>query len=123
MALVRAKDTKPEMRVRRAAHGMGFRYRLHRKNIAGCPDMVFPSKHKVIFVHGCFWHRHKGCSRCRFPKSRLDFWKAKLEANVQRDKKVRKELRLLGWDVLVIWECQTMHEQELKTTLRRFLEG
>ncbi|MEK7773051.1 MAG: very short patch repair endonuclease, partial [Deltaproteobacteria bacterium] len=68
MALVRAKDTKPEMRVRRAAHGMGFRYRLHEKNIIGCPDMVFPSKHKVIFVHGCFWHRHKGCSRCRLPK-------------------------------------------------------
>lgn len=123
MALVRAKNTKPEMRVRHAAHALGFRYRLHRKDIPGCPDLVFPSKCKIIFVHGCFWHRHKGCSRCRLPKSRLNFWKSKLVTNVERDKKVKKKLQRLGWNILVIWECQTLHEKELKTTLRRFLEG
>lgn len=122
MALVRAKNTKPELRVRRAAHALGFRYRLHRRDIPGSPDLVFPSKNKIIFVHGCFWHRHKGCSRCRLPKSRLNFWKPKFKSNVERDKKVRKELRRLGWNVLVIWECQTMHKEGLKTSLRRFLE-
>ncbi|MCD4728887.1 MAG: very short patch repair endonuclease [Pirellulales bacterium] len=106
MARVRCKDTKPEIAVRRLVHSLGYRYRLHAHSLPGCPDMVFSSRRKVIFVHGCFWHRHKGCPNCRLPKSRLDFWKPKLEANRQRDAKNRNRLRKLGWRILIVWECE-----------------
>ncbi|MEX1026702.1 MAG: very short patch repair endonuclease [Candidatus Paceibacterota bacterium] len=106
MGRVRSKDTKPEMTVRRLVHSLGYRYRLHSADLPGKPDLVFPSRKCVIFVHGCFWHRHAGCPRCRLPKSRVDFWKPKLEANKQRDIMNKRRLTRLGWRYLVIWECQ-----------------
>lgn len=124
MSRVRSKDTKPEMRVRSLVHRMGFRYRLHARDLPGDPDLVFPRRGKIIFVHGCFWHRHgKRCEFTRWPKSRLDFWMPKLEQNHQRDKTVRKELRKLGWQVLVIWECQLKDCETLSTRMRTFLEA
>ncbi len=122
MSLVRSKDTKPEMRVRRLTHALGYRYRLHRRDLPGNPDMVFPSRKKIIFVHGCFWHRHRGCPRCRLPKTRVGFWKTKLEKNKARDIKNRRELKRLGWNVLVLWECQTEEASSLKKRIVDFLE-
>jgi DNA mismatch endonuclease (patch repair protein) len=124
MSRVRSKDTKPELLVRSLVHGMGFRYRLHDRRLPGSPDLVFPSRGKIIFVHGCFWHRHaEQCEFTRWPKSKLDFWRPKLERNNQRDKIVKKELRKLGWRVLVIWECQLKKREPLVTKLRAFLEA
>jgi DNA mismatch endonuclease, patch repair protein len=124
MSRVRSKDTKPELPVRSLVHGMGFRYRLHDRRLPGSPDLVFPSRGKIIFVHGCFWHRHaEQCEFTRWPKSKLDFWRPKLERNNQRDKIVKKELRKLGWRVLVIWECQLKKREPLVTKLRAFLEA
>ncbi|MEK6562320.1 MAG: very short patch repair endonuclease [Candidatus Binatota bacterium] len=97
MSRIRAKDTKPELMVRRMVHGMGFRYRLHSKKLPGCPDLVFHRKRKVLFVHGCFWHRHKNCGNDRPPKSRLGFWLPKLDENRKRDVKNKTRLRRLGW--------------------------
>jgi len=108
MSRVRSKNTKPEMIVRKITHSLGYRYRLHRKDLPGHPDMVFPSKQKAIFVHGCFWHRHEGCSRCRTPKSKQDFWLPKLEGNRQRDIRSMEQLHALGWTALVIWECEVV---------------
>lgn len=124
MSQIRAKNTKPEMAVRRLAHGMGYRYRLHRRDLPGCPDLVFPRHHKVIFVHGCFWHRHpdSACRLARLPKSRLDFWVPKLEGNRRRDLDNQAALLALGWRFLIIWECETKDIQELSRKLRLFLE-
>ena len=108
MARVRNKDTKPEMLVRRLVHSLGFRYRLHGKGLPGTPDLVFASRRKAIFVHGCFWHRHGArCPLTRMPKSKLEFWSAKLQGNRKRDEKNMRRLRAMGWKALVIWECQT----------------
>lgn len=122
MALIRAKDTKPEMAVRRLIHGMGYRYRLHRRDLPGRPDMVFPGRRKVIFVHGCFWHRHD-CRFGRLPKSRLDFWEPKLEANRRRDGDAQARLSAMGWQYLVVWECQIGHDPALAEHIKNFLEG
>jgi len=122
MSLVRGKDTKPELLVRRLVHGMGYRYRLHARDLPGNPDMVFPSKGKVLFVHGCFWHRHGTCKNTRWPKSKLDFWRPKLEQNQLRDKVNRKRLSRLGWRVLIVWECQLSKLPALTARLRAFLE-
>ena len=124
MSLVRGRDTKPEMIVRRLAHSMGYRYRLHRRDLPGCPDMVFPSRHKVIFIHGCFWHRHEdpSCPLTRMPKSRHDFWKAKFNANKARDNANQKSLLDLGWSVLVIWECELRDRNQLERRISEFLE-
>jgi DNA mismatch endonuclease, patch repair protein len=124
MSRIRGKDSKPEMRVRRLVHGMGFRYRLHRRDLPGIPDLVFPSRKKVIFMHGCFWHRHSDpdCELARLPKSRLDFWKPKLERNRQRDDENQEKLEKLGWKSLVIWECQSRNVNLMKSMIRRFLE-
>jgi DNA mismatch endonuclease (patch repair protein) len=123
MSRVRSKDTKPEMRVRSLVHRMGFRYRLHDRSLPGNPDMVFPSRGKIIFVHGCFWHRHRDrCAFTRWPKSRLEFWKPKLEKNRQRDRVVRNKLRRLGWTVLVVWECELKEPDKLAERVRAFLE-
>ncbi|EAQ26796.1 XorII very-short-patch-repair endonuclease [Roseovarius sp. 217] len=123
MSRVRGRDTKPEMLVRRLTHGMGYRYRLHRRGLPGSPDLVFPSRMKVIFVHGCFWHQHldPGCKLARLPKSKLDFWGPKLETNRERDERNLVLLAELGWDVLVIWECQTKNREELQTRIGEFL--
>lgn len=125
MGLVRGKDTKPELVVRALVHGMGFRYALYRRDLPGCPDLVFAPRKKVIFVHGCFWHRHSSskCRLARLPKSRLDFWVAKLEANRHRDEKNMRALRSVGWKILLVWECQLSHKEQLKNKLRRFLEA
>jgi DNA mismatch endonuclease (patch repair protein) len=123
MSRVKGKDTKPEMTVRRLIHGMGYRYRLHRRDLPGTPDLTFASRRKVIFVHGCFWHRHDGCPLARMPKSRLDFWRPKLEGNKKRDERNIQELRSAGWQVLVIWECQLKDMGELEKMIRSFLDG
>lgn len=122
MASIRGKDTKPEMAVRRLIHGMGYRYRLHRRDLPGCPDIAFFKRKKVIFVHGCFWHRHS-CHLGRLPKSRLDFWEPKLEANRRRDEAVQARLLDLGWQYLVVWECEISHDLALGERIKNFLEG
>lgn len=125
MSRVRGKDTAPEMRLRKLIHGMGYRYRLHVGNLPGRPDLVFSSRRKVIFLHGCFWHRHpdRNCKLARLPKSRQEFWLPKLEGNKARDHKVLAELRAGGWDVLVIWECEMNRTEWLQETIRNFLDG
>ncbi len=123
MALVRAKDTKPELLVRRLVHGMGHRYRLHRRDLPGTPDLVFLGRSKVIFIHGCFWHRHARCALARLPKSRGDFWLPKLTANAERDARNVRALRRLGWSVLTIWECQLGDTANLANRIRRFLDA
>ena len=124
MSRVRGANTKPELRVRRLVHGMGYRYRLHRRTLPGTPDLVFPSRRKVIFVHGCFWHRHPDpkCPLARLPKSRLEFWRPKLEGNRERDVRNRERLREIGWEPLVIWECRLRDESGLRREIRDFLK-
>jgi len=107
MARVRSSDTRPERRVRAALWADGLRYRLNDKRLPGRPDVVFPSRRIVVFVHGCFWHRHPGCPSTRTPKTRVDFWEAKFVENTTRDARVEAELRDLGWRVIVVWECET----------------
>lgn len=107
MSRVKGRDTRPEMRVRRALHAAGLRYRLQAKELPGRPDLVFRSARLAIFVHGCFWHRHAGCEHARMPKSRVDFWTAKLEANVNRYARQIAELEEAGWTVMTLWECET----------------
>jgi DNA mismatch endonuclease (patch repair protein) len=120
MRAVKSKDTKPEMTVRRMIHGMGYRYRLHRKDLPGKPDLVFPGRRKVIFVHGCFWHSH-GCKSTRAPKSNLDYWLPKLERNRQRDSEKQEELKAAGWAALIIWECELGERDMLAARVRQFL--
>lgn len=124
MSRIHGKDTQPEMKVRRLAHGMGYRYRLHRKDLPGRPDLVFSSRRKVIFVHGCFWHRHPDarCKLARLPKSNLSFWQSKLEGNRTRDLENQKKLVEDGWQVLVLWECELRDDSNLGQRIRGFLE-
>jgi DNA mismatch endonuclease, patch repair protein len=121
MARVRGKDTSPEWRVRRFLHASGFRYHLHVASLPGRPDIVFSKRRKVIFVHGCFWHLHAGCKLARLPKSRVDFWTRKLEGNAARDAGNEAQLRTRGWDVLVLWECQTEKPDTLSALIKNFL--
>lgn len=121
MARVPQKGSRPEMVVRRAVHSLGYRYRLHVAGLPGKPDLVFGPRRKVIFVHGCFWHRHPGCALSRMPKSRLDFWEPKLNANHERDMRNECMLREMGWDVLTVWECETKDLDALKMRLISFL--
>lgn len=106
MRSVRREGTKPEMALRRRLHAMGYRYRVNVKQLPGSPDLVFSARNKIIFVHGCFWHRHENCRYATMPKSRTEFWETKFAANVLRDRKNISELRSLGWAVLVVWECE-----------------
>lgn len=122
MRLVRSKNTKPEIAVRKLLSVMGYRYRMHSKDLPGRPDIAFPSRKKVVFVHGCFWHQHENCRLGRMPKSRLGYWRAKLEANSRRDARHVRELRQLGWRALVIWECQLVRLGRLAARLERFLD-
>lgn len=122
MFLIRGTGTTPEMKLRRLVHGMGYRYRLHVRDLPGKPDLVFPSRHAVIFMHGCFWHRHKGCSLARLPKSKLDFWGPKLEANRKRDSRNQRRLKDLGWRVLIVWECQMADVNRVSVLVREFLQ-
>lgn len=122
MARVRSKNSGPEMLVRKIVFAMGYRYRLHARSLPGCPDLVFRSQHKVIFVHGCFWHRHANCALARMPKSRIDFWTAKLEGNRKRDKRNKRALSREGWKILTIWECELNDAVRLESRIRRFLD-
>jgi len=121
MSRVRTKDTKPELRVRRLVHSLGYRYRLHCGRLPGHPDLVFGTRQKVIFVHGCFWHRHRGCPKCRMPKSRLRFWRPKLNANRERDIANQNKLAQLGWDYMIVWECELRGTDELASRIHSFL--
>lgn len=119
MARIRATNTKPELVVRSLIHRLGFRYRLHVRSLPGCPDIVLPRWKSLIFVHGCFWHRHSGCPLAYTPKSRPEFWLPKLEGNASRDLKTNKLLRKRGWKVLVVWECELRDAVELRRRLLR----
>ena len=121
MALVRSKDTRPELAVRRLLTSAGYRYRLHRVDLPGCPDIVLSGRRKIVFVHGCFWHQHAGCPQCRTPKSRVHFWRQKLGANRRRDARNRRDLRRLGWRVGVVWECELRRPERVLNRLREFL--
>ena len=118
MSRIRAKDTKPEMIVRKLLHAAGYRYRLHRKDLPGKPDLVLPKYRTVIFVHGCFWHRHNGCSNATMPKSHAEFWAAKLSGNVRRDNMVKTELQAAGWRILIVWECACRQKEQRKALLQ-----
>ena len=122
MSRVRSKDTKPEMLVRSVVHGMGYRYKLHAGKLPGKPDLVFPRLGKVIFIHGCFWHRHGTCKNTRWPKSKMVFWGPKLEENHRRDVTIQRKLRRLGWRVMVVWECRLKHLEAVTDKIQRFLE-
>ena len=124
MRAIRSKDMKPELAVRRLVHSMGYRYRLHRHDLPGRPDMVFPGRHKVIFVHGCFWHQHqkRECKLAHQPKSNLKYWGPKLRRNQERDAAHRTRLAELGWDMLVIWECEVKASDGLEDRIRGFLD-
>ena len=117
MSRIKRRNTKPELIVRRIAHGLGFRFRLHRGDLPGSPDVVFPRYRTVVFVHGCFWHRHDGCRYAYRPKSRIQFWTKKFEENVVRDARNEMALRNLGWRVLVIWECETKDQAVVRARL------
>lgn len=123
MARVRGKNTKPEFAVRKLVHGLGYRYRLHARDLPGSPDLVFRRLRKVIFVHGCFWHRHSaiGCKLARLPKSRIAFWRDKLEGNHKRDAANVRKLRKDGWKVLQIWECELTNTSKLQRRIDLFL--
>jgi DNA mismatch endonuclease (patch repair protein) len=107
MSRIRDRDSKPEKVVRSTLHRLGYRFRLHRADLPGKPDIVLPKYRTVVFVHGCFWHRHPDCRFAYTPKSRVDFWNAKFTRNVERDLEVQEELHKLGWKIVIIWECQT----------------
>ena len=122
MAQVKSKGMKPEMKVRRLLHGLGYRYRLHRADLPGRPDLVFPSRRKVVFVNGCFWHRHSGCAKVRIPATNRDYWVAKLERNYNRDKRNLALLEGSGWGVMTVWECQLRDLGDVTDRLVAFLE-
>ena len=123
MRRIRSRDTSPELLVRSLVHRLGFRFRLHRSDLPGKPDLVFSSLRKIIFVHGCFWHRHGTCKFTRWPKSKLEFWKPKLEENNRRDKANQRALRRMGWQVMIVWECQLGSVERLAAKIRSFLEA
>lgn len=121
MSRVRGRNTGPELAVRSFLHGKGLRYRLHERELPGCPDLVFVEQRAVLFVHGCFWHGHPGCKRAKLPKTRRTFWKEKIAANVRRDSRARLALRKLGWRVIQIWSCQ-LRKEKLEATYRRIIK-
>ncbi len=121
MAKVRGKDTSPEKLVRSLLHRMGYRFRLHATHLPGKPDIVLPRHKKVIFVHGCFWHQHEGCPRAARPSSNTDYWNRKLDRNVIRDCDNRQKLEYLGWQVLIVWECETNDQERLVKKLQHFM--
>ncbi len=124
MAAIRSTDTQPELVVRRLVHGMGYRFRLHLRDLPGTPDLVFPGRGKVLFVHGCFWHRHRCAKGRSTPATNARFWSKKFEQNVRRDRRVCRDLQRAGWSIGVVWECQTKPKrlEQLAQRLERFLE-
>jgi len=123
MARVRNKDSKPELVVRRLAHRLGYRFRLHCRSLPGTPDLVFPKLGKVIFVHGCFWHRHQNCFLTTTPKTRTAYWTDKFARNIERDAAKTGQLKALGWEVLVLWECETFDPDTMIERLAAFFSG
>jgi DNA mismatch endonuclease, patch repair protein len=121
MRRVRSTDTTPELIVRKLAYSLGFRYRLHKKELPGKPDLVFSGKRKVIFVHGCFWHGHKCKRGIRLPKKNREYWTKKISTNMKRDKNQVEELNKAGWSVLTIWECETNDQDSLTHKIVEFL--
>ncbi len=121
MSRIRGRNTKPELVVRRIAHALGFRFRLHRRDLPGCPDIVFPRYRAAILVHGCFWHRHPDCKYAYSPKTRVQFWEEKFEGNVVRDRRNALALSDLGWRTMVIWECETKDHAAVAERIASFL--
>jgi len=121
MSRIKSANSKPELLVRRLLHGLGYRFRLHSAKLPGKPDIVFASRRKVIFVHGCFWHGHSHCSRASLPSTNEAFWESKIASNKHRDQTVRRRLREDKWQVLVVWQCQTRRTDQLQERLVRFL--
>lgn len=113
MSRIRGKDTKPEMRLRRYLHSRGLRYRLHARDLPGSPDIVLRPSRLAVFVHGCFWHRHEGCRLTTLPTTNKSFWQEKFARNVKRDREVQAALQRLGWETMIVWECQTRDESQL----------
>lgn len=123
MAAIKGKNTKPEMIVRQYLHSFGFRYGLHNKKLPGSPDLVLRKYKTVIFIHGCFWHGHKGCKYYRLPKSNESFWSEKISRNQSRDNKSREQLEKKGWNVLTVWECELKNKEKRERTLRKLVES
>lgn len=122
MRAVPRRDTSPEITVRKLLHSLGLRFRLHQKTLPGTPDIVLPRHRSVVFVHGCFWHRHDGCPRTTSPKTHRSFWQQKFERNIERDAEKNRDLRKLGWRVVVVWECETKSQEKLRKKLRRLFK-
>lgn len=123
MSRVGGKDTKPELIVRKALHALGYRFRLHRGDLPGRPDIVLPRYKCAIFVHGCFWHRHPGCKKASTPATRIEFWQAKFAANMARDERNLFDLKALGWNVITVWECETRNVNEVADRLNAELQA
>jgi DNA mismatch endonuclease (patch repair protein) len=123
MRRVRSKNTRPEMAVRRVLHGLGYRFRLHRPDLPGKPDIVLPRLRTVVFVHGCFWHRHPNCRRATVPASNAEFWSEKFSANERRDRRAKNDLRRNGWRVIVVWECEILTLGRLSNRLDKLLRS
>ena len=121
MSRIGGRNTAPELRVRRLLHALGFRFRLHRDDLPGKPDVVLPRYHKIVLIHGCFWHAHAGCPRAVLPTTNTPFWERKIGDNKKRDQRVRRQLRALGWEVLTLWQCQLKSTEVLTSRLLRFL--
>lgn len=121
MSRIRGRDTAPEKKVRSLIHRMGYRFRLNVRDLPGKPDVVLPRLHKVIFVHGCVWHGHRNCPRAKMPATNIEFWQRKISVNISRDKKAIRDLRRLGWQILVVWQCKLKDESKARETLLRFL--
>ena len=121
MSAIKSKNTKPEIAVRKLLHSMGYRFRLHRKDLPGSPDIVLPKYKTVIFVHGCFWHRHENCKYASNPKTRREFWEKKFKENIERDKKTQEKLKNLGWKTNIVWECEVKNREILILKLEEIL--
>lgn len=123
MARVKGQNTNPERLVRSLLHRLGFRFRIHRKDLPGKPDIVLSKHRKVVFVHGCFWHGHEGCPRAARPTTNVEFWNKKIDGNIRRDINTQEALKALGWDSYVVWQCQTRDMEKLQKRLTDFLSG
>lgn len=121
MKRVRQRDTAPEMAVRKLLFAGGYRYRIHRRDLPGSPDVVFPRWRKVIFVHGCFWHGHPGCARASLPRNRAEYWRSRIATNRERDRRSEAALRKMGWFVCIVWECEVARVEALRERLAHFL--
>ena len=121
MSAIKSKNTKPEIKVRKILHSMGYRFRLHSKGLPGSPDIVLPKYKTLIFVHGCFWHRHENCKYASNPKTRKEFWESKFKANVKRDFEIQEKIKNIGWQSVVIWECEIKNKALLINRLQNIL--